>query len=309
MSFGKVADVDKLILQNLDDKDLFNICLVDKYFRDICKDNFFWYNRFIKNFGQHAAKYKPEKRKWRDHYIKVIRDINYLNNGDIPEISLKPMSAYNWWFFKLVNWHLDDNIIHIHDFDYEGYYKAVTDFQKHDYLKPYQKKIFDIGLKLGFTEKITLEEKLEIFKKYKYELSRDIENAGEIAQNIYWLSYLAKDKVKIIFERDGTVEYTLDYFKGKDNGMWDYPNYFTPAKIVKILKDCLNEVLTESDIIKHNINNPNIIPEESTLRDYYLSVSHNFKFNYFYADNYYNYEYEYEIYSDFLVIRVAFTRE
>ena len=41
-------DTDLLILDKLDDKDLLNVCLVNKEARKLCSYEPFWINRFIK---------------------------------------------------------------------------------------------------------------------------------------------------------------------------------------------------------------------------------------------------------------------
>jgi len=69
-------DADLMILSILNDKDLFSLCMVDKYTNKLCKDEIFWRNRFVKRFGDMAAKYKPKNRSWRNHYLKVVSDLD-----------------------------------------------------------------------------------------------------------------------------------------------------------------------------------------------------------------------------------------
>jgi hypothetical protein len=62
-----IKDTDLLILKELDDKDLFQMCLVNKSVNRACKDENFWRERFIKNFGD-LKEYKLET--WRQYYLK-----------------------------------------------------------------------------------------------------------------------------------------------------------------------------------------------------------------------------------------------
>ena len=72
-SFTGIADVDLKILENLEDKDLFQACSVNKELFRICnKEPSFWKNRFIKKYGVHASEYKPEDRSWKNHYIQTF---------------------------------------------------------------------------------------------------------------------------------------------------------------------------------------------------------------------------------------------
>ena len=88
-----VKDVDLIILSNLNDKDLFSLCMVDKYTNNLCKIESFWMNRFINRFGDMAAKYKPENRSWRNHYLKVVSDLD--------EYSADP-----WYVLKNLSWNI-----------------------------------------------------------------------------------------------------------------------------------------------------------------------------------------------------------
>jgi hypothetical protein len=48
--FSGVKDVDKIILLNLDLTSLSNVCRVNKYAAEICKDKSFWRNKIVKDF-------------------------------------------------------------------------------------------------------------------------------------------------------------------------------------------------------------------------------------------------------------------
>ena len=74
-AFTEIRDVDLKILSELDDRSLLNSCSANKYVYNICKDENFWRNRFIKKYGEHAASYKPTDRSWKNHYMQLIIDL------------------------------------------------------------------------------------------------------------------------------------------------------------------------------------------------------------------------------------------
>ena len=81
-TFSKIPDVDAKILMNLNDKDLVSTCLTSKYANSICEKNSFWMNRYIKTFGQEAAKHKPDQRPWKQYYLQTIMDLEtFLYRG------------------------------------------------------------------------------------------------------------------------------------------------------------------------------------------------------------------------------------
>lgn len=74
---SNVKDVDLKILSELNDTDLFNFCIVNKYANKLCKDEHFWMNRFLERFG---TPHKPDYMSWRRYYLQVVKDINELKN-------------------------------------------------------------------------------------------------------------------------------------------------------------------------------------------------------------------------------------
>ena len=72
-------DVDRKILNELEDVDLVKACQVYKYADSICKDQVFWMNRVFKRYnyvpGVVLRKYKGEN-SWSDYYIHDLRKIN-----------------------------------------------------------------------------------------------------------------------------------------------------------------------------------------------------------------------------------------
>jgi len=88
-------DANLEILKNLDDRDLLSFCQVNKYTNNLCKDEYFWRNRFIKEHGrkiyEEAMKYKSSEKTWRKFYLSIVHywnkaeDNNFAMNGAAKE--------------------------------------------------------------------------------------------------------------------------------------------------------------------------------------------------------------------------------
>ncbi len=84
-------DVDRKILNTLEDKDLVNVCQVNKKAQSLCNDQVFWMNRVFLKFGYVGGDVlranKGTDRTWSEYYIKDLRKINstnadkYIRNG------------------------------------------------------------------------------------------------------------------------------------------------------------------------------------------------------------------------------------
>ncbi len=78
-------DVDRKILNNLEDEDLINICQVNKKAQSICNDQVFWMNRVFLRFGYVGGDVlranKGTDRTWSEYYIKDLRKINSTNSN------------------------------------------------------------------------------------------------------------------------------------------------------------------------------------------------------------------------------------
>lgn len=107
---NKQADL--LVLNKLDDRDLLVFCISNKYISKLCEDENFWHTRFIERFGIEASKYKPKNRSWKNHYLRVIADLD--------EWSVDP-----WTFF-------DETQTSI-DFDPNNYGPGMTEKQKNGF--------------------------------------------------------------------------------------------------------------------------------------------------------------------------------
>lgn len=73
--FSGNKDADRIILDNLDDRDLLKACSVGKYALEICDETFFR-NRLIKKYPN-TLQYKNGK-SWKKYYLDVIYYINKM---------------------------------------------------------------------------------------------------------------------------------------------------------------------------------------------------------------------------------------
>jgi hypothetical protein len=54
-----IHDIDREILFNTPDEELYSFCLSSKYMQQVCDENF-WGNKFIREFGTDLGKYADE---------------------------------------------------------------------------------------------------------------------------------------------------------------------------------------------------------------------------------------------------------
>lgn len=62
-------DTDLIILSNLDDRSLLSYCQTNRYGRELCRNENFWRNRFIKKYG---TGYDLENRTWKNFYLSLL---------------------------------------------------------------------------------------------------------------------------------------------------------------------------------------------------------------------------------------------
>jgi hypothetical protein len=91
MALTGITDLDLEILMNLPDRDLLNYCSTNKDIYNMCNNDHFWRKRFIKRFGETAAQYKPKERKWKNHYMQVVIDLDRFSSDP-------------WEFVKYILW-------------------------------------------------------------------------------------------------------------------------------------------------------------------------------------------------------------
>ena len=81
-----IKDLDYKILNQLEDRDLVNICQVNKEADSICQDETFWLNRIVTRFPKVPSEIFIENRNgrsWADYYIKDLRKINTMEPNEI----------------------------------------------------------------------------------------------------------------------------------------------------------------------------------------------------------------------------------
>ena len=98
-SLSKIKDVDKKILSELDDKSLLEFCKTNKYGYELCNDELFWKNRFIRRFGRAD---KNDVRSWKDFYLKVVFYMDKYRNKALARLSMKGIRNLDLINFFLV---------------------------------------------------------------------------------------------------------------------------------------------------------------------------------------------------------------
>ena len=76
MSFSKTKDVDRLILQKLNDEDLINTLLTNKYANSLADENF-WMNRVLTKYPG-TFRFKEQNMTWRNFYLSSVYYIDKI---------------------------------------------------------------------------------------------------------------------------------------------------------------------------------------------------------------------------------------
>lgn len=71
MNFTGIKDTDLLILQQLDDPSLMNVCVVNKYVASLCDNENFWMNRIIKVQSKDALQLKKINQTYKELYFHI----------------------------------------------------------------------------------------------------------------------------------------------------------------------------------------------------------------------------------------------
>ena len=76
-----LKELDRMILSNLDDKDLVNYCRTNKAMNKICNDQTFWFNRLQSRFPQIDLEVmrKVKIGSWSDVYIEMVKFVRSVN--------------------------------------------------------------------------------------------------------------------------------------------------------------------------------------------------------------------------------------
>ena len=106
-------DSDLVIFENLDDRDLFNLCQVNTYTKKLCQNETFWRNRFFKKFGPFNQKNKD--KTWKRLYLQVVyffdkyfldkamAEVVKIKEKDLIEFFIsKGANNWNWGLFEAV---------------------------------------------------------------------------------------------------------------------------------------------------------------------------------------------------------------
>jgi len=124
-------DINMKILNDLDDKDLVNICQVNRKANEICRDQVFWMNRVFSRFPQvDRDKLRNNKgdRSWSDYYIYYLRKLN--NKMLVPSRQLVLVTDNMKSFFKNANLGPsnpnDPNSTHLNDILSVGVNSVIT---------------------------------------------------------------------------------------------------------------------------------------------------------------------------------------
>ena len=76
-----IKDLDYKILNELGDRDLVNVCQVNKTAKEICDDQVFWLNRILSKFPKVPIEIlvrSKGERSWSEYYIKDLRLLNKM---------------------------------------------------------------------------------------------------------------------------------------------------------------------------------------------------------------------------------------
>lgn len=118
-SLSSIKDVDKKILQSLEDKDLFEVLLTKNKYLYYLTDDLFWKIRLLNKYP-YAVQYKPENQKWKQYYLNVVYYIDKLiiekgyiyTHGD-------PKFIYDFLFKTVYTKSANENIRYALDKGYE----------------------------------------------------------------------------------------------------------------------------------------------------------------------------------------------
>ncbi len=73
-TFSKNKDADRIILEQLDDRDLLQLMIVNKYVYNLADENF-WRNRLMSKYPG-AVEYK--KGSWKEYYLSVVYYVDLI---------------------------------------------------------------------------------------------------------------------------------------------------------------------------------------------------------------------------------------
>ena len=146
-SFSKNKDVDREILQRLNDMDLFQTLLTSKYFKEITNNDAFWRNRLLTKYPS-AVPYKQHSDiSWKNYYLSTVFYVNELKEkGDYQYIDGDPKFLYKYLVLLKYN-----------------FQRAITKLFKNGYIDAALKLFNDVRKDFKLSP-VTMEEFLKIRK-------------------------------------------------------------------------------------------------------------------------------------------------
>lgn len=118
VSLTGIKDLDKKILQELENRDLFSITLTNKYLYNLT-DDIFWKNRLSIKYPN-TISYKRTEQNWKRYYLNVMYYIDNLRKEkEFIYTQGNPFVIYNFLFKRIHVNSLEDNIRYIINEKYE----------------------------------------------------------------------------------------------------------------------------------------------------------------------------------------------
>lgn len=68
-----IKNVDFSIYDKLDDLALYNFCLSNKLFSEVCKNEEYFEHRILIYFGRNIIEYKPNNISFKQQYIDIVK--------------------------------------------------------------------------------------------------------------------------------------------------------------------------------------------------------------------------------------------
>jgi len=166
ITFTGLKDTDLLILMELEDKELFEVCSLNKYLRSLCNNDYFWYNRIVKKYGEKEIEVAKQKNNstWKKYYIHLIK------------------SNLKLWFDRSKNFYLSQKKLHNGDV-LLGEYVIIPKFGTKLYaFVPFDhNRIFEENPVFVFTDKKELQKYFNKMKNIKVQYIKN--NTREL--NLY----------------------------------------------------------------------------------------------------------------------------
>lgn len=125
-----IKDLDFKILCNLNDYELYNVCLISKYFKDLLDNEIFWMNRVINRYGKYLGTSDQIGENlyidsWKNYYLTIKLEIDTFDNPDYDQLlgykRIDISNIYRAWeentekIFKNIEEYDLQNIINILD--------------------------------------------------------------------------------------------------------------------------------------------------------------------------------------------------